>query len=271
MMGEGRRAVASYVPRPSSLVRRTFSMAIRPASPSLPPSAGTQESFREPLEPAGDPDGLRVVQDRIDDRRDEQRESRQSDCPPMMTIAIGRGRRSPRRAPSATGPCRRQRRRSSSGSGGAGPVSLEDGLVARHAPARAGCSCSRPGGSVLLHDAEEHEEAEDRDRCGASRARAASDSSANGNASGSDSRIVIGCTKLSNCAARIMYMKMMREQEGHDEVRLHLLHVLRMPDEFEAVARLHARSPAVARAGSSAPRRSRCRRGPRRSRSSAAA
>ena len=35
-----------------------------------------------------------------------------------------------------------------------------------------------------------------------------SDSSANGTVSGSDSRMVIGWTQLSNCAARIRYMKM---------------------------------------------------------------
>ena len=35
-----------------------------------------------------------------------------------------------------------------------------------------------------------------------------SDSSANGSVSGSDSRIVIGCSHDSNCAARIRYMKM---------------------------------------------------------------
>ena len=34
------------------------------------------------------------------------------------------------------------------------------------------------------------------------------DSSANGTVSGSDSRMVIGCSQLSNCAARIRYMKM---------------------------------------------------------------
>ena len=33
------------------------------------------------------------------------------------------------------------------------------------------------------------------------------DSSANGSVSGSDSRIVIGCSHDSNCAARIRYMK----------------------------------------------------------------
>ena len=35
-----------------------------------------------------------------------------------------------------------------------------------------------------------------------------SEKSANGTASGSDSRIVSGWTRLSNCEARIMYMKM---------------------------------------------------------------
>ena len=34
-----------------------------------------------------------------------------------------------------------------------------------------------------------------------------SDTSANGTVSGSDSRIVIGCSHDSNCAARIRYMK----------------------------------------------------------------
>ena len=59
---------------------------------------------------------------------------------------------------------------------------------------------------VLLHDAEQHQQAEageDVQRLPEDE----SDSSANGSVSGSDSRIVTGCSHDSNCAARIRYMK----------------------------------------------------------------
>ena len=86
-------------------------------------------------------------------------------------------------------------------------VGLQDGGVARHALGAQRVGVVDLQDAVLLDDAEQHEEAEHAVDVERLVEQAAATASANGIDSGSASRIVIGWTKLSNCAARIMYMK----------------------------------------------------------------
>ena len=63
------------------------------------------------------------------------------------------------------------------------------------------------------------------------------DRSANGSVSGSDSRIVTGCSHDSNCAARIRYMKISDSDEGEDEVLRRAAELARPAREAAAIFR----------------------------------
>ena len=54
-------------------------------------------------------------------------------------------------------------------------------------------------------------------------------SRANGTANGSDSMIVIGCRKLSNCAASTMYMPMMDSRKAIWKLSIISSNILPMP------------------------------------------
>ena len=192
---------------------------------------------------------LGVVEERVRDRRREEREEERErlaardDGPDRAVRAGARPRRDEEREHAGDERHRRHEDR-------AEPLAAreDDGRVARH-PALAELVRELDlEDRVLLDDAEEHEDperGEDVERCPKMRI----ETRANGTVSGSARRIVMGWSQLSNCAARMRYMKMNGEREREQEVLRGAALLLRAPDEAERVGRVEVHRLRLLRRG----------------------